>query len=416
MNIKINLQILKLKLMILKNKLAYLLYIKTKQKYQEQKAHIKNKIEALNYQKREIKEIKNYLECVKNLDKNKKSILFISHNVSMTGAPLAVYNTAKYFQENGYNTIIISYGKSVLSKDIYLHKCTKSNIHCFESELFNTDEKFIETINSFDYIFVNCALSYQIVNKIPKNKEYLWRISEADLIKNELSLIPDFINAVQNCKNLYAVSELTQNVLLTYNKDTKLLLYGIKDVSNQYDKNPDNTKIKFIIIGNWCHRKAQYLALYALDLLPQNIKNKVELNFLGENTSKLDITADYFEYFKILGVLDGDKKYQAIANCDVCLCPSTDDPNPQAVMEAMMMQKPCIVTDKVGQSKYITNKEDGLVIPAADSRAIAEAIEFFVQNPDKIQEMGLKSYELYKKYFSYDKYINQVLNILEISE
>ncbi len=377
------------------------------------KISCKHNHNALNIQK---KEITRYLNFVNTLNKDKKSILFISHNVSMTGAPLAVYNTAKYFQEKGYNTVIISYGNSKIAKDLYIQKCKDANICCFESELFNTDEKFIETMNHFDYIFVNCAYSYKIVNKIPPNKNYLWRMSEADLIKNNLSLIPEFITAVKKCKKLFAVSELTQNELLPYNKDTKLLLYGIKDVCTQYKKDTDDTKIKFIIIGNWCHRKAQYLAIYALDLLPQNIKNKVELVFLGENNGNISTTPDYFAYFKILGVLDGDEKYQAIANCDVCLCPSIDDPNPQAVMEAMMMKKPCIVTDKVGQAKYITDKEDGIVIPVADSRAIAKAIEFFVENPDKINEMGLKSYELYKKYFSYDKYINQVLDILEISE
>ena len=101
-------------------------------------------------------------------------------------------------------------------------------------------------------------------------------------------------------------------------------------------------------------------------------------------------------------------------DCDICLCPSIDDPNPQVVMEAMMLKKPCIVTDKVGQAKYITNKVDGLIIPANNTAAIAGAITYMVRNRDKLYEMGLKSRNnIYLEYFTSTKYINQVENVIK---
>ena len=359
----------------------------------------------------------NFIKYTSNLKKNRFNILLVSHDFALTGAPLAVLNTAIQLKQRGYFVVII--GLQQLNEyNNYRKSCKENNIKCFASDLFKQNTEFFNTLPLFNFIFVNCSYSYPIIKALINQNynKYLWRISEANLIKNLFNENYDFKYSIQHANNIFAVSELTKNILKKYNPNVELLLYGIDDVSSNYPKfNNQNGKLKFMILGSVQYRKAQYLCLYALELLPQNIKDSIELYFIGETTPEFENYCKYHQNnIHICGYLEGENKYNVMQDCDICLCPSIDDPNPQVVMEAMMLKKPCIVTDKVGQAKYITNKVDGLIIPANNTAAIAGAITYMVRNRDKLYEMGLKSRNnIYLEYFTSTKYINQVENVIK---
>ena len=114
-----------------------------------------------------------------------------------------------------------------------------------------------------------------------------------------------------------------------------------------------------------------------------------------------------------MGVKLGDDKYNILAECDVLLHPALDDPNPQAVMEGMMMHKPCIITDHVGQKDVIENGVDGFIVEAGNAQQLANLIRDIVNNPSILEGIGEKSYLLYKKYFSFENYISNVISIIE---
>lgn len=58
------------------------------------------------------------------------------------------------------------------------------------------------------------------------------------------------------------------------------------------------------------------------------------------------------------------------------------------VIEAAAMKLPGIVTDVPGQVDTIVKGETGLLVPAKDVDAVVKAMEYYVNNPEKIKEMG----------------------------
>ncbi|MFI3199943.1 MAG: glycosyltransferase [Eubacteriales bacterium] len=66
---------------------------------------------------------------------------------------------------------------------------------------------------------------------------------------------------------------------------------------------------------------------------------------------------------------------------------------PNALMEAMALGLPVIATDCPcgGPNTVMTHKEDGYLIPIKDRESLVNAMEYFVQNPEIVNEYGVKA-------------------------
>lgn len=59
------------------------------------------------------------------------------------------------------------------------------------------------------------------------------------------------------------------------------------------------------------------------------------------------------------------------------------------LVEALQMQVPCVCFDvKVGPSEIISNGQNGVLIPPFDCEKMIEAIDDFIKNPDRLEEMS----------------------------
>ncbi len=86
---------------------------------------------------------------------------------------------------------------------------------------------------------------------------------------------------------------------------------------------------------------------------------------------------------------------------DICVVPSLYENAPYTVLEALATDKPVIGSNAGGTPEYIADGETGLVVPAKDSKALAQAIISLVNDEGKRKAMGRKAreraLELYEK-------------------
>ncbi len=68
-----------------------------------------------------------------------------------------------------------------------------------------------------------------------------------------------------------------------------------------------------------------------------------------------------------------------IAQSHVLVLPSYREGRPRAVMEAMAMGRPCIVTDVPGCREVVTHHRNGIIIDAQNPAALVDAVTLFVQ-------------------------------------
>lgn len=83
-----------------------------------------------------------------------------------------------------------------------------------------------------------------------------------------------------------------------------------------------------------------------------------------------------------------------IEKAHVIVLPSWREGTPTAVLEAMSMQRPCVVTDAPGCAEAVIDGENGFLCRVKDPRSLAAAMEKFLINPNLLLPMGQKGREM----------------------
>lgn len=75
---------------------------------------------------------------------------------------------------------------------------------------------------------------------------------------------------------------------------------------------------------------------------------------------------------------------------DIFVLPSLNEGMGRVLVEAMAAGRPVVASNVGGIPDLVIEGENGILVPAADSKALAHGIGFLISNPDKRREMGDK--------------------------
>lgn len=120
---------------------------------------------------------------------------------------------------------------------------------------------------------------------------------------------------------------------------------------------------------------------------------KIEMCGVGDVEEMLELAKekgvdDIVEYG---GWVSGQDKARRLAQCDGLILPSHFEGVPVCILEAMSYGKPVIATRVGGIPDIITDGENGLLIPVADTQALARALDFAIDNGLEMKRMGAAS-------------------------
>lgn len=98
---------------------------------------------------------------------------------------------------------------------------------------------------------------------------------------------------------------------------------------------------------------------------------------------------DDLDYFKWVG--HQKNIVEVYKNAHIVVLPSYREGMPKTLIEACAMGRAIITTDAIGCRECVDEGLNGLKVPVKDSRSLANAIEFLVNSPNIIIEMGIAS-------------------------
>ena len=113
------------------------------------------------------------------------------------------------------------------------------------------------------------------------------------------------------------------------------------------------------------------------------------------------------ERVKFLGFKDNVIPY--IGQCDIGVIPSVDpESSSLSCMEYMSVGKCVVTTDHGGQAEYVTNGENGILVPPGDSDALAEGIRTAMNQRDGL---GAKARATFNERLSYSNFYSKIVSL-----
>ena len=175
-----------------------------------------------------------------------------------------------------------------------------------------------------------------------------------------------------------------------------------------------------IILGNIAllePRKGQKYLIEALAIIRDKFDNFKNIILIIEGTGSqkkyLEKLVVDLKLEKSIIFLENEKNIFDIINIfDLFILPSIEcEDFPNVILEAMSLGKPIIGTNIAGIPEQIEKGVNGFVVEPKNVKPLSEAILTLVKSKEKRIKMGAKSLDRFNKFFSYDKIINNYVNL-----
>jgi len=117
------------------------------------------------------------------------------------------------------------------------------------------------------------------------------------------------------------------------------------------------------------------------------------------------------EGVRLTGFLPAREVARCYRESNLFVQPSPNEGLAQVLLEAMASGLPVVATDKTGAADCMTNGTEGLIVPARDVDALAEAIMWCYQHREEGVEMGRAARARIESQFTLDHYNQRVIKL-----
>jgi GT2 family glycosyltransferase/glycosyltransferase involved in cell wall biosynthesis len=334
-----------------------------------------------------------------------RDILILSHDLTNSGAPRIMFNVAMVLREAGHFVVVISPIDGELR-----HELIAIGVSVVIDELALTQhESFRELARNFDRVIVNSVVCWPAVLQLGRVVDVYWYVHESQLIADEFDHLPDFIQAVHEAKQIWALSKRTHRYLRNRRADVALLestVHVHADVqSDALAPSVGQRACTFVVIGSYEPRKGQDLAVRAVQLLAEELRRRCQFNFFGRTLDAkfrraLSELAGTTPEIRLGPELSHELCLREIRNADVILCPSRDDALSVVALEALSLGKIVMCTEATGISEYLTDMESGIIIAAARADAISAALTRCLEAFNDWPRISTAGREVFRRHFS----------------
>ena len=189
----------------------------------------------------------------------------------------------------------------------------------------------------------------------------------------------------------------------------------LRDVFYLPEKRCATTKLVFISTLSPPLYKGHDLVLKTAKILTEQCSLNFEWKIYGVNNIKLAekktrIKADFVN-LTCMRRVSAEELKQDLLSCSIYIHPSYIDNSPNSLCEAQVLGVPIIATNVGGVSSLITDKHDGLLVPANDPVMIAKHILALTKAPELAEKMSQAAKEAASSRHSKHKIINTILRI-----
>jgi glycosyltransferase involved in cell wall biosynthesis len=349
-----------------------------------------------------------------------KKILIVSHELSLTGAPLTLSDLARNLSEQGYDITVLSPIHGPLERTYQ-----EMGVEVIINPLILRDSReLIGYIENCDLLLGNTILTWRAIYAAKAlAKPSIWWVHESQFGLDFISQYPYAKGAFQAADvlafptqataDLYSEFILEEKVeILQPGLDTTKLARSYPSISFEHDPK----RLILVNVASYEPRKGQDILVKSLDQLPSDVETECFL--IGRKldwwySQKLSYMASRRQNLHALGELPNEKVLAYIQAADVFVLSSRDEALPITLFEAMYFGKAIICSRVGGIPEVIEHGENGLVFEIEDHQQLAGFIADLFHDRNYLEQMGRNGNENLLINLSFQVQINKWIGIIE---
>ncbi|MBP3769957.1 MAG: glycosyltransferase family 4 protein [Lachnospira sp.] len=304
---------------------------------------------------------------------------------------------AKYAIKNDVD-IVIGYDSECTKMFSYLKKKAPHIIRVMDVSAGN--RLYLKEVYKKD--FVTCP---EFADRLKKEKNELFSFTarkEMDDLKKEIEDSDYFIVPSNFVKRSLYFSNVPESKMFYCNYGVELNAFSLKDY------NDISYPIKFVYVGGIKQLKGVGYLLKAISNLP---KDKAQLTIVGAYDDSKDLKP-YLDRVKFTGHIIHSEVVKILKESDVFVFPSLGDSFSLACLEAAAVGLPLIVSENTGMIDNVKDGIEGFIIPIQNSDEIEQKMQWYIEHPHKIKDMGINARKMAMNY-SWDKYKRNIVDIIQ---
>jgi glycosyltransferase involved in cell wall biosynthesis len=178
----------------------------------------------------------------------------------------------------------------------------------------------------------------------------------------------------------------------------------------------ESEKIIIFSISELHKNKGVDVALQALALLPNEIKEKIIYSIAGDGEERKNLEKSVKELnieniVRFLGFVPDAKKL--LSGADIFLLPSRTEAFPYAPLEAGLAGLPIIATSVGGVPEIVHDMQNGILIHPQNPKEIAEAIMYLIGHPKKSKGFAHEIKKTVTNFFSLPKMLEETIKLYQ---
>lgn len=364
-------------------------------------------------------------------------ILYLITKSEIGGAQTYVFQLAQFMKVQGNEVAVMAFPGGRLEEEI-----KKIGARFYSNEYFKNSfnpiwgflaiRKIKKVVQEFQPDLVSCNSTVAgfwgrlaIKNKIPTLfTAHGWGFTPGTSFWRRLVVLAEKL-ASNFCQKIICVSDFDRKLALKYKIAPKEKLITIHngveilnsklEITNKFQT--PNYKFKIVFTGRLDKPKDPELLLRAFAELPENIKEKTQINLIGEGPKKdklkkLAQEKNIEEKVEFWGELSRMKVIEILKKSDIFVLTSNYEGFPITILEAMSCGLPVIASD-VGGVKEAVDESCGIIIKRGDKKALKEALEQLLTNPELIQKLGENALKRVEKNFSLEKMLKETEKVYD---
>jgi O-antigen biosynthesis protein len=335
-------------------------------------------------------------------------LLFISHDFSLSGAPMMLLYAAISCQRNGFFVVVMS-PKDGPSRQ----KFDVAGIPVIIDPLIITGhESLAKFARNFDCLIANTIFSAPVIRALRTEKlPILWWLHEAKVGEHYLRQDANLRMTLPLADIVVTPSGYAAEVYQPFRaQPVKWIPNAIPDPKPGRTLSHHNTRMRFLVLGTVEPRKGQDIFVQALGLLPLESRAGADFQMAGrvmdpEFGSRVKAIGAAVKNLAINEAVGHAQAIDLLESADVVVFPSRDEAMPTVTMlEAMSLGKAIVSTTVGGATEFIRHGENGLLVEPEAPQALAGAIEQLIKEPALARELGSNARATYERSFTIERF------------